>query len=231
MTRFSALVLTLMLFFSAPVGAQEQNAQQNQAFVPKDFPFGYSPEYCDFFAAFPEDPLVLSQCEDENDATTCFDLISYTKVFGLSSTVKAQLICNPATTEMYDHFTTEVMEGTVRTMTKDKVVKEINVESREEKEYRQSGMVAQGRQGLNDTLYIAQLWVAQNSIMSVELELMGEQTAAADQLFANLLRNIGHIKEIKGEEFGTKKIQAYLEKKKMNEEQKASPDEVTPAAP
>jgi hypothetical protein len=208
-----------------PALAQEQEPQQaiveeiEPIFVPKDFEFSYSPEHCDFIANFPEKPLVTYQCEDDNDNSTCFNLVSYTKVIGLSSTVKVELICNPATQEMYEYFEVDIMEASVRAMTKDKVIKEFNIDSRDGKGFRQTGIVAQGRQGLHDTLYIAQLWIAENSILSVEAELMGEQTAEADFLFANILRNIGHLKDIKGEEFAEKKIQAYLEKKKPQEAQ------------
>ena len=211
------------MIFMLPAHAQEQELKptlQEQAesqFKRTNFEHGYSPEYCDFIAAFPEEPLVTYQCEDENDEETCFNLVSYTKVVGLSSTVKVELICNPATQAMYDYFKPDIMEASVRAMTESKVIKEFNIFSREEDGYRQTGIVAQGKQGLHDTLYIAQLWIAQNSILSVEAELMGEQTEEADHLFANILRNIGHLKDIKGKEFADKKIQAYLDKKKSEE--------------
>lgn len=173
----------------------------------------YSPEYCDFMAAFPEQPLVMQQCEKEGDNSTCYDLVSYTKVFGLSSTVKIDVICNPVTPKMYEHFTPKVMEDTVRTMTKEKVTKEFNVDSRDEEFYRQAGIVAQGQKGVHDTLYIAQLWTTKNSIMSVEAELMGEQTAEADILLANILNNIGHISDLKGKEYSLEKTKAWEAKK------------------
>ena len=173
----------------------------------------YSPEYCDFMAAFPEQPLVMQQCEKEGDSSTCYDLVSYTKVFGLSSTVKIDVICNPVTPEMYEHFTPKVMEDTVRAMTKEKVTQEFNVDSRDEEFYRQAGIVAQGRKGVHDTLYIAQLWTTKNSIMSIEAELMGEQTTEADILLANILNNIGHISDFKGKEYSLAKTKAWEAKK------------------
>lgn len=239
MTRLPALVFLFALLITAPLYAQEQAVQEDteqisdQDFQRIDYDFGYSPEYCDFFAGFPEQPLAVNHCENENDPNTCFDLVTYTKVFGLSSTVKIQVICNPATQEMYNHFTEDTMEATVRSMTSDKVIKEFNIDSREGDGYRQTGIVAQGRQGLHDTLYIAQLWIAKNSIMSVEAELMGEQTPEADELFANILRNIGHVVEIKGEEAGGQKIQAWEAKKEAilkNAAENAVPSE-EPAAP
>lgn len=239
MIRFLALTIFCTLLAIAPSHAQDQavpsepQKTQEQKYQAIDYEFGYSPEHCDFYAGFPEEPLAVNHCENEDDAGTCFDLVTYTKVFGLSSTVKIQVICNPATDEMYDHFTEETMQATVRSMTSDKVIKEFNIESREGEGYRQTGIVAQGRQGLHDTLYIAQLWVAKNSIMSVQAELMGEQTPEADELFANILRNIGHVTEIKGEEFGTQKIQAWEKKKESilkNIAETAAPSE-EPAAP
>ncbi len=196
---------------------KEQEAIHNNSPTPpkiklESYTNEYSPEYCDFIASFPEQPLVVKQCEKQDDPSTCYDLVSYTKVFGLSSTVKIEIICNPVTPEMYEHFTPKVMEDTVRAMTKDKVTREFNVDSKDEKFYRQAGIVAQGRKGVHDTLYIAQLWTAKNSIMSVEAELFGEQTNQADILLANILNNIGHVSDFKGEEFSKKKTKAWEKK-------------------
>ncbi len=217
--RFFNIILLCAIALPLLVHAQEQdkNLEQEQKPAPKikleDYTNEYSPEYCDFIASFPESPMVIKQCEKQDDPSTCYNLVSYTKVFGLSSTVKVEVICNPVTPEMYEHFTPKVMEDTVRTMTKDKVSKEFNVDSKEEEFYRQAGIVGQGRKGVHDTLYIAQLWTTQNSIMSVEAELMGEQTPEADLLFANILRNIGHINDFKGKEYGIQKMKAWEDKK------------------
>lgn len=156
----------------------------------------YAPDYCDFSATFPEEPYITNQCEDPNDKNTCYNLISYTKVFGLSSTVRAEIICNPGSIELYERFSTEVMEATVREMTKETVSQTFEVKSREEEKYRQTSLFGKGKKGLDETIYLAQLWVSQSSIMSVEAEMIGEQNEEADALFAEILRNIGHTETL-----------------------------------
>ena len=156
----------------------------------------YAPDYCDFSATFPEEPYIINQCEDPNNKDTCYNLISYTKVFGLSSTVRAEIICNPGSPELFEKFSTGVMEATVREMTKDTVSQTFEVKSREEEEYRHTSLFGKGRKGLQDTIYIAQLWASKNSIMSVEAEMIGQQSDEADALFANILGNIGHTETL-----------------------------------
>lgn len=193
-------VLCLTLTFSAPVMAQEKAAQtpsatpktteQAQFSTPK-----YSPNYCQFTAQFPEKPYITHKCEGDTK-DTCFDLISYTKVFDLSTTITVEIICNRSTPSIYEAFTPEVMEDTVRAMTKDSVIEAYEISSRQEKAYRQSGLLGRGRKGLNNTIYIAQLWIADKSIMSVEAELIGEQSEESDQHFAEILRTIGYTLDL-----------------------------------
>jgi len=191
-------VLCLTLMFSAPVMAQETaketpatpSTEQIQLETLK-----YSPNYCQFTAQFPEKPYITHKCEGETE-DTCFDLISYTKVFDLSTTVTVEIICNRSTPSIYEAFNPKVMEDTVRAMTKDTVIEAYKISSRQEETYRQSGLLGRGRKGLNDTIYIAQLWIADKSIMSVEAELIGEQSAESDEHFAKILRTIGYTQDL-----------------------------------
>ncbi len=180
---------------------------------------GYSPDYCQFTATFPEEPYITQQCEGESK-DTCYNLISYTKVFDVKSTVRVEIICNPSTHEMYKAFTPKVMESTVRAMTKGTVIETYEISSRQEDKYRQTGLLGKARKGLGDTIYIAQLWVAENSIMSVEAELMGEQSAEADLLFAQILSTIGFAKDIKGGELDKDGEEKDKDKDKDKEEDK-----------
>ena len=211
MIKLSRLLLLFTVLIAPQAFAQAQDIEP--AFVPEDFEFSYSPEYCDFTAAFPEQPMETHHCETPDDPSTCFNLLTYTHTFDLTSSIRVEVVCNPVTPEMYDHFKPEVMQATVRQMTKDSVVQELNVTNRETDNFRQTTLVASGRQGLNETIYIAQLWLAKNSIMSVEAEMMGEQSEEVDKLFANILRNIGHLVDVKGEEYAKEKISAWEAKK------------------
>ena len=181
-------MLFFILILSLPANAQDK-------YDSKD----YSPDYCQFTATFPEEPYITKQCEGKGNET-CYNLISYTKVFDVKSTVRVEIICNPSSPEMYKAFSEKTMEATVRAMTKDTIIEAYEINSRQGEGYRQTGLLGKGRKGLSETIYIAQLWVAENSIMSVEAELMGEQSAESDQLFADILRTIGFAKEVRQED-------------------------------
>ena len=151
----------------------------------------YQPEYCEFAAAFPEQPIIGRRCKTE-DPTTCYDLVSFTKVFGLSSTVRVEVICNPSSEEMFNQFTVERLKQTVSAMTQGTVIEAQHIQVREEESFMQAGLVGKGRAGMDETIYVAQLWSGKNSIMAVEAELIGQQLDEADKLFAGLLKSIGY---------------------------------------
>jgi hypothetical protein len=196
-----AALLTLLLLI--PVSAMAQDASENSPSAPvlmqtphKLESKKYSPDYCEFTANFPEEPIVNNYCEKEDDPTTCYNLISYTKVLELASTINVEIICNPATPEMFAEFTPAVMEDTVNEMTKKNTVEIYDINTREEEGYRQTGLIGKGRKGLDDTIFLSQLWISEKSIMSVEAEMSGVQTDEADHLFADILKSIGYKKEI-----------------------------------
>lgn len=156
----------------------------------------YSPEYCEFTATFPEEPYITKRCETDKE-DSCYDLISFTKVFDVESTVKVEIICNPSSEEMYKNLTPDAMKTTVQAMAKNGVKTVFKTDVREEKDYRQAGLIGQGHTGMHDSIFIAQLWSGKQSMMSVQAELIGPEREDADQLFARIL---GSIKPVGDEE-------------------------------
>lgn len=196
MIRSKTLTLLAALSFLLFPSALKAD-ESSEAPAPKLDTKEYSPDYCEFTASFPEEPYIHHRCEGKTE-DTCYNLISYTKVFEMSSTVKVKIICNPTTPEVYAQYTPEVMKATVKALAKGKVVKTHEINTRQESTYRQASLLGQGRFGLYDSIFISQLWMGQNSIMSVEAELSGEQVDQADQVFADILRSIGYTEDIKG---------------------------------
>lgn len=203
--RNMRLLALLTLIIAMPAYAQDQAAQAPTAppqpqteIEPRklDTP-NYSPDYCQFTVTFPTEPYMTQKCDDPNDANTCFNLISYTQVFDLDTTVRFEIICNPANPAMYDQFSEKVMEDTVAAMVKDTVIETYNISSQQQEKYRHTGLVGLARKGLDESLLITQLWVADKSIMSVQAEISGVQRDDADQLFADVLNTIGFEQDIK----------------------------------
>lgn len=149
----------------------------------------YSPDYCEFSITFPGEPYHVRRCEKDNPGS-CYNLVSYTQVYELSTTVNFRVICNPASEDIYAHYDENVMKATLRAMTKKSVVDEYQTSFREEERYKQAGLVGEGQAGKWQTLFIAQLWVGKASIFSVEAELIGEPFEAPDKLFADILKSV-----------------------------------------
>ena len=158
-------------------------------------PSTYSPDFCEFSVTFPSEPYKSRNCEG-GDKDRCYDLISYTQVYELSSTVNFRIICNPIGDEILDAYSPEVMQATLKAMTKNSVVEEYNTSFREEDKYKQAGLVGEGLVGRTPTIYIAQLWIGEKSALSVEAELIGEPMEGADTLFRDVLASVGHLDDV-----------------------------------
>ncbi|MGB0718963.1 MAG: hypothetical protein ACPGRX_00725 [Bdellovibrionales bacterium] len=149
----------------------------------------YSPEFCEFSITFPDEPYKTRRCDD--DGKQCYDQISYTQVWGMDSTVNFRVICNPIGGDVYAAYSPEVMDLTLRALTKNSVVKEFDSSFRETADYKQAGLVGEGLSGRTPTIYLAQLWIGKQSALSVEAELIGEALPDADALFSTVLKSVG----------------------------------------
>ncbi len=174
-------ILTLLLLLPSLTFAQEEAVDTSSI---------YSPEFCEFSVKFPSEPYKSRRCEEEA-GNKCFDLISYTQVYEMSSTVNFRVICNPIGDEIKDAYSPEVMQATLKAMTKQSVVQEFNTSFREEEDYKQAGLVGEGLVGRTPTIYVAQLWIGEQSALSVEAELIGEPMDDADTLFRDVLESVG----------------------------------------
>lgn len=179
----------LLLLLCMPASAF---AEDKEVASPEKFGKTYSPDYCEFSATFPSDAYISRRCED-TDQKKCYDLVSFTKVFDLTATIKVDIICNRSTPQIYEQLTLDAMKTTVKAMTKGIVIEAFDVNARQADTYRQAGLLGKGREGVQDSMYIAQLWSGKKSMMSVEAQLIGEPMEAADSMFAQILRSIGQI--------------------------------------
>lgn len=180
-------ILLFLALFAAGAQARAEDAKTKPETAAAGFT--YAPAHCDFSASFPEEPFKRVQCKDESEKE-CFEQLIYTQVFALDSSVNFRVICNPADEGAYDKYSAAVMETTLKAMTRDNYVKIIDSSFREDKGYKQAGLVAEGERGVSSKIYIAQLWIGQKSVMSVEAELVGAPNDEADALFSHLLEGV-----------------------------------------
>ncbi len=186
-------------------------------------PSTYSPETCNFAITFPDKPYISRRCDDD-DQSRCYDMVSYTQVYPISATVNFRVICNPVGEDIYKQYSGEVMEATVKAMTKRSVVQTFESSFREETHYKQAGLVGEGKVGLTPTIYIAQLWISHSSILSVEAELIGQPHDEADQLFSSVLKSVRFVEEEENQENESKeKPEEKKEKKEIKPSQTPNP--------
>ncbi len=174
--RMPACAGMTMLLLLTPALAEEEK------------PSTYSPDFCEFSVTFPAEPYITERCDDDTP-DKCYHQVSFTKVYDMESTVNFRIICSPIDESVHDHYSAEVMEATLRAMTKHSIVKTFDTSFRTEEGYKQAGLVGEGKSGALPTVYLAQLWIGKQSAFSVEAEMIGEPHEKADALFRDVLRS------------------------------------------
>lgn len=149
----------------------------------------YSPEFCNFSVTFPEAPHTQKKC-DGHAEDRCYEESSYVKVFNQEASLKFRVICNPVDESAYNHYSPKVMKETLRAMTADHTLQVFETSYSDEKHYKQASLIGEGQEGITPTLYVAQLWIAKSSGLSVEAQLIGGQNDKADQAFSDILKTI-----------------------------------------
>lgn len=164
-------LLITLFYASVAVGAQAQTF----------------PQTCEFAMDFPSAPTVAEACDDED---TCYQEYSFTHVFNMQATVNITARCNPVTPAMVDRYTGDVMQATLKAVTKDTVVETFDTFYSEHDTHKLAGLVGEGQSGMLPSLFIAQLWIGKTSALAVEAELIGEPSEKADTMFGDILRSI-----------------------------------------
>jgi hypothetical protein len=194
---FSAFVL--LSFLPLPAFAQEKKeeaatekteetaAPKTEEKKPADNPGRYAPDFCDFEITFPEAPAVMKKCIPGAD---CYDLHSYTMVYDLQTTVDVSAVCNPSTPANYKRYTEGVMKAALAGMVEDRNLTEHQVKFTQEENVRSAALTGVGITGSQNKIYTGQLWIGQNSVFTVQAELIGGEHAQADKVFSEILQSI-----------------------------------------
>lgn len=194
------LLLSGLIFLVTPALAAEASAESpakaEETTTDTDKLATYSPDFCEFSVTFPGEPYTVQRC-DVNDEKKCYDMISYTQVYDMTTTVNFRVLCSPVDPSLYKTYSAEVMGATLKAMTDRSVIKTYDTSFREEEAgYKQAGLVGEGQSGITSTLYIAQLWIGKQSAFSMEAELVGDTHDKADKLLSDVLKSV-HFSGIK----------------------------------
>ncbi len=149
----------------------------------------YAPEGCDFEITFPSAPYKTKRCAD-NSNKNCTDFTSYTMVYDVTATVEINATCVPSTPEQYKSYTEKVIGLALKGMVERSDISEHQINTREDNDIRQGSLLGSAKRGKQNSIYNAQLWVGQNSVMTVESRLIGPFHAEADTTFSEILNSI-----------------------------------------
>lgn len=172
-----ALFVALPLLMSSPALAE---------------PFTYAPEGCEFKVTFPEKPYITQKCSS-GDEKKCEEVVSYTKVINIDSSVNFRVICSKATAQQIEDYTDEDMRGTVEQMATEASLEPNEAEVVAKDDFKSATIVTIGDRGDREVFYTAQLWVGKKSIMSLEGDMSGPQSEDSDKVFTEVLKNTGPI--------------------------------------
>ena len=149
----------------------------------------YSPEFCDFEITFPEKPYTSKRCPS-GTGQECYNIHGFMMVYDLTTTVDVTANCAPSTPENYNRYNEAVVKAALNGMVSRANIKNFTISTQNVEETRQGSLLGTGTHGKQDTIYNAQLWVGQNSILTVEAKLIGADHDKADKVFSYILKSM-----------------------------------------
>ncbi|MCM2344858.1 MAG: hypothetical protein NDJ24_09895 [Alphaproteobacteria bacterium] len=154
-------------------------------------PYTYSPEGCEFTITFPSEPLLGRKCNPD-DPNQCHEVLSFTKVFDVTATLKIDVVCNPAEPTMYERYNGDVMKTTLIAMAGRGKLDEMETGYNEHPDAKMAFLLGSGKKGEQDLIYNGQLWIGKKSIFSLEADITGDYITGADEMFASILQSVNY---------------------------------------
>ncbi len=157
--------------------------------------YKFEKDGCDFTAVFPEPPYTSKRCNepapgDLTRSRDCYDVVSYTQVYDMTTTVNISLSCNKSSKTAYEQYSEAVMRTTLEGMAYRNDLDDAKVGYKQYDGINMASLSGTGTTGRQSQIYVAQLWVSENSVLSVEAQLIGEARPDADKTFSEILRSI-----------------------------------------
>ena len=149
----------------------------------------YAPENCDFEMVFPSEPHQETRCT-KSIPPNCSTLTSFTMVYDVTTTVEVSVTCASSSPEKYASFTEPVIATALKGMVKRNRVTEHEINTLEKDDVRQGSLLGATKRGKRNSIYNAQLWVGQNSVLTLEAKLIGPRHDKADNAFGEILGSV-----------------------------------------
>lgn len=150
---------------------------------------------CDFTVEFPEAPYTSKRCSEPDPtnltrARDCYEVVTYTQIYDMTTTVNVSLSCNKSSQTAYEQYSESVMRATLQGMANQNALDDASINFKQVEGMNMAGLSGTGRTGRQDQIYIAQLWVSEHSVMTIEGQIIGDARHDADKTFSDILRSI-----------------------------------------
>jgi len=189
------LTLMLMVAFASPALAEDKNLEDvlkentDKEIVEEENPeVIYSPDHCDFEVTFPEQPFEAKRCPE--GSAKCYNITNYTMVYNLKTTVDVSATCVPSPPHNFKRYNERVIQTVLNGMTTKEQIEDASINITDEGAYRVGTLLGTGTYGKQGRIYNAQIWVGQNSVMTIEAKLVGRTHHEADAVYSEILKSI-----------------------------------------
>lgn len=155
-------------------------------------PYTYKPEGCAFEITFPSQPETVERCNSYLP-DRCELMTNFTHVFDLTATLNFFVTCKMVDETVYSDFTQDIMRTTLIARAGNRLETfETYFDARDD--YKTAALLGAGNSpnGKDMMMYMSQLWIGKESILTVESELIGPQHEDAERMFAAILQSIQH---------------------------------------
>lgn len=208
-TTVAAAALALCIAASLPARAQESDAG-----------YTYSPDGCEFEITLPGEPFSTRRCHDEMP-DKCALMTGYTQVFNLDATVNFYVSCKPDNTGLRKQFTPDLMRTSLLARPDVQQLQVYDISYNDTKEALMGALfgAGQSKSGGDEMIYVTQLWIGDNSVMTFEGEMIGQDIPEAEEMFAKVMASL-HVKTAAA---GEEKPEPEESAKKEDAEPKPAP--------
>jgi hypothetical protein len=156
----------------------------------------YNPPNCEFQVDLPSQPYTVTKCNPDNPKD-CHDVTTFTKVFDMAASVDFTLTCNPAEKNMYEKYSAPIMLKTLEAMVDHDSVDSYEKDVAVTDAVKRAVIIGSGTSGKQKKIYTVQLWIGHKSVFTIEGSLVGDYVPEADTMFADIVKSIKTVDQVK----------------------------------
>ena len=171
--------------------AQENTLTGSQSYILPDLPYTYNEEFCDFTFKLPKEPRISPMKKLKEEYNLQGTSVSFVEVFDIDKSIRISGNCKELNKDVRKAITAVSIDQELEAIIQDEQIK---VQSKENKLFpkqrlRIATLVGQREANKKGGIYMYQIWVADNSVFTLETEVTGPPHEGTDKLFVAILRS------------------------------------------